>query len=110
MPTGRPKIDPADANRIYAILEGGRWVKGRELAERARVPVRLIRAIAEETGAIISSQAGYKLTKKATRQEIEISIADLRSRAEHINARANRLTEYLYSRAAGRDFQFELEL
>ena len=47
--------------------------------------------VAEETGEVISSQAGYKLTCNASPEDIRIALADLYSRANHIYARARLL-------------------
>lgn len=91
----RPTVDEAARDRVLTALAGGRWIKARELSARFGIPSRLIRAVAEETGDVISGQRGYKLARHATPKEIEAAIADLESRVLHLSARANRHRRYL---------------
>lgn len=87
----KPRAQPADISRIKTVLREGNWIKGRDLARMANVPRRLIRAAAEETGEIISSQQGYKLAVKASADELVQAQNDLLSRSAHLRSRANRL-------------------
>lgn len=53
---------------------------------------RMIRAVcAEKPEHFLSSQKGYKLVKYATDEELDIAIADLRSRIRHLDDRAGAL-------------------
>ena len=83
------KATPDDIFRVMAALQGGFWRKGRHIVLLDRIPARKIRAVAECTGDIISGQQGYKLLSAATPDEISAAIADLRSRARHIDNRAD---------------------
>lgn len=99
---GKPKITEEQTTRILRALAPGRWIKGKDLARLAGVSPRLIRAVAEETGKVISSQDGYKLTALATDEEIQAARHDLYSRASHIRQRADRLSSELLARVTGR--------
>lgn len=87
----KPKLKQPDVDRVLYALRHGRWVKGRKLCAQTGVAYRLIRAIAQETGEIISSQQGYKLTEHATPEELAAAHADLVSRATKIHRRASLL-------------------
>lgn len=81
-------------------LSRGQWVKGDRLAHETGVNRRLIRAMAEETGCLISGQNGYKRTDLGTADELEHALNDYRSRANKLNARAGK-TESFFNRNAG---------
>ena len=95
---GKPRIRPEDATRLKQVLACGRWIKGRELVSRFGFNHRIIRAIAEETGEIISGQQGYKLASLATDDELKRALADLESRANHIMARAGKVRFMMHRR------------
>lgn len=93
--TTRPTPSHHDIERVKFALACGGWMKGREITRRYGIPNRLIRAVAEATGEIISGQRGYRLVKFASAEEIRSSIADLRSRCRHLEARAQRLERHI---------------
>ena len=94
----KPKLKQPDVDRVLYALRHGRWIKGRKLCAQTGVAYRLIRAIAQETGKIISSQRGYKLTAHATPEELQEAHADLVSRAAKIKNRANLLERQITAR------------
>ena len=74
------------------------WIKGKDIKQVFGIDSRMVRMVAEETGEVISTQQGYKLTSYASRKEIRIALADLHSRVSHIIARANLLESKLDDR------------
>lgn len=91
---GKPTINQPDIDRVLRALAHGQWMKGREVTRLHGIPFRKIRAVAEQTGEIISGQKGYKLTRYATPEERNACIADLESRANHMRARAMLIRRY----------------
>ena len=86
--TGKPKAKTEDCRELWRILSDGQWHLGREIPMNNR----MIRAVcAEKPEHFLSSQKGYKLVKYATDDEIDIAIADLRSRIRHLDDRAGAL-------------------
>ena len=105
---GRPsKPTQDDIHRLTMALSPGHWIKGRDLQRNLGFPTRMIRAVAEATGEVISGELGYKLTTRASSVEIEIARADLLSRARHIDARARKLQRVLTERNI-HDYQDQL--
>lgn len=90
-----PNLSHHDIERVRFALASGGWLKGREISKRFGIPGRLIRAVAEQTGEIISGQRGYRLVKFASAEEIRECIADLRSRAWHLEQRAAKYERHL---------------
>lgn len=95
MTQGKPKVRPDDIEAVKNALKWGFWMKGRVIRQHYGITTRKVRAVAEATGDIISSQAGYKLASAATEEELRIAIADLESRARHMLDRAAKHQYYL---------------
>ena len=94
----KPKVKREHCVNLWAELHDGKWHKCKTIAMNSR----MIRAVCEEKPEhFLSSQKGYKLFKYATDLEIEISIADLRSRMKHLDARASGLENALHARLNG---------
>ncbi|MEY4387200.1 MAG: hypothetical protein RLY20_2483 [Verrucomicrobiota bacterium] len=90
------KVDQDAATRLtgafLAQLEDGGWHKGRELAARLRTNERVLRQIASDSsGAVLSGQRGYRLTKSATIEEIDHAERWLLSQARHMTDRARQI-------------------
>lgn len=98
----KPRVKPHEAERVLSGLSHGHWEKGRSLANRLRIPGRTIRAVAEQTGEIISGQKGYKLACEATNDELTAAQADLLSRSRHLQARADLIQRHLHQRQQNR--------
>ncbi|MCK5549091.1 MAG: hypothetical protein KAI41_01005 [Hyphomicrobiaceae bacterium] len=82
------KAGRADAVELWNALSGGTFLKAREIDMNAR----MIRAVCTEyPNHFLSTQAGYKRVNDATEEEIENAIADLRSRCQHMQRRADAL-------------------
>ena len=95
MTAQKPQLRREHVHEVKRALSAGHWLKGREIEARSRIPTRLIRAVAEDTGQVISGPNGYKLIACASNEEIELAIADLESRIKHLQARADRHRAYL---------------
>ena len=94
----KPKVKREHCVQLWNQLKDGRWHKCKTIAMNSR----MIRAVCEaKPEHFLSSQKGYKLFKYATDLEIEISIADLRSRMKHLDARASGLENALQDRHNG---------
>jgi len=99
----KPRVKDWHCRRLWMLLNDGKWHKSKDIDMISR----MIRAVCEEKpNHFLSSQKGYKLVKYATDEEINISIADLRSRMKHLDARASGLESALYERSNG---QLQLE-
>lgn len=94
----KPKANTEQCELLAFLLDDGRWHKGRTL----RMNHRMIRAAcAAEPDRFLSSQSGYKLVQFASIAEIDIAVADLRSRIVHIRGRAEALEQARCHRFAG---------
>ncbi|MCH7882716.1 MAG: hypothetical protein IIB69_14360 [Proteobacteria bacterium] len=79
---------PDDCRALWLELSDGLFHKARDLA----TPSRLIRRLCSHWPHLfLSTQAGYKRVDHASGPEIQNAINDLRSRARHINDRADGL-------------------
>ena len=69
------------------------WWMGREdLAEAMKISIRRLRHIAQHSGGqILSGDLGYKLTRLATKEELEESVGRLRSQARKMDTRATEI-------------------
>ena len=86
------KAGRADAVTLWNALAKGEWLKAREID----MPARMIRAVcAAYPNHFLSTQAGYKRVNDASEDEIENAIADLRSRCDHMQRRADSLESVL---------------
>ena len=84
----KPKVSDEQCRALYELLIDGNWYKARQIPMNDR----LIRACcAEKPEHFLSSQQGYKITAKATIGEIDVAVADLRSRIIHLDKRAGAL-------------------
>ncbi len=84
----KPKVTRDTAVTLWKQLAG----KGFRKAKEIDMPNRLIRAVCTEYPShFLSTQQGYKLTSEASVNEIEVAIADLKSRCRHMQNRANAL-------------------
>lgn len=88
---GKPAIDGMAKAAVDMALFGPGWRTSRELRERFGISPRIVRAVSEEFGEIISSHRGYKLARFATVEEIRRAHESLTSRARHILDHARRL-------------------
>lgn len=75
---------------VIALLQDGAWHRAKALCTALPgLTDRACRQIAETShGAVISGQAGYKLTRHATNDEIDRAEAWLLSQASHMKSRA----------------------
>lgn len=96
----KPKVSQQDIDLILSVLSHGRWMKGRHMCKIPGVKARMIRAVAEHTGKVISGQKGYKLTDAATGGELEAARNDLESRANHLFDRARKISAEIGKRFA----------
>jgi len=91
----KPSVKREHCARLWHLLSDGQWHKGRDI----NMNHRMIRAVCQEKpNHFLSSQQGYKLVKAATDEEIDIAIADLRSRMKHLDHRASGLELALQQR------------
>ena len=94
---GKPRVKREHCVKLWHALADGKFHKAKELPMNSR----MIRAVcAEHPRYFLSTQQGYKRADHATADELANSIADLRSRIKHIDARASALESVL---AGGRD-------
>ena len=94
-----PRVE--ECRKLWSLIDDGKWHKARTIAMNSR----MIRAICSaKPDHFLSTQKGYKLVKFATDSEIEIAVADLRSRMKHLNARASSLEHELLQRSNRRLF------
>jgi hypothetical protein len=82
--------DAENAAKVEEFLGFNRgWVSARWLAHELGVDDRAIRAAAAASdGRIISGQQGYKLTRLATREELEAFVNPMQSQARKMQQRA----------------------
>ena len=91
----KPNPSDTDCRRLWQLLADGQWHKSKDID----MPHRLIRAVCQaKPEHFLSSQRGYKLTKHATKGEIEAAANDLRSRIRCLQARADALDGVIYER------------
>ena len=84
----KPKVKREHCVKLWKLLSDGQFHKAKDLPMNSR----MIRAVcSEKPEHFLSTQQGYKLTKYATDEEIDIAVADLRSRIKHLDARASGL-------------------
>lgn len=70
------------------FLSDGGWHKRKDIL----MEPRMIRKVCEEWPDVyMSGPEGYKMVEFATKREVELSLAHLRSRVEHISRRADGL-------------------
>jgi hypothetical protein len=82
-----PEDDRLPALKTYLYNAG--WIPARQIRVDLGYTDRLCRALAEASaGEIISGQAGYKLTRQATPEEIQQATAWLESQARKMSLRA----------------------
>jgi len=92
---GKPRVKREHCVKLWHALADGQFHKGKDLPMNSR----MIRAVcAELPSFFLSTQNGYKRADFATVDEIENSIADLRSRINHIDTRASALESVLVER------------
>ena len=79
--------------RVLELLQDGSWHRAKSLCGAiSGLTDRGLRQIAEGSrGAVISGQRGYKLTAKATTEEIDHAEAWLLSQAKHMTDRARQI-------------------
>jgi hypothetical protein len=88
----KPKINKADVQLLQRALVDGKWHKSKT------IPLlhRKIRLICEKyPNKVMSGQQGYKLTRFATKEEIQHAVRDLLSRCAHMSRRAKVLAELI---------------
>lgn len=74
---------------FLSALSDGQWHLGKSLQRDLGTNERVLRAIADHShGAVISSEKGYKLTAKATVEEIDHAERRLLSQAKKMQERA----------------------
>lgn len=94
----KPKANQIQCETLAWLLDDGHW----HMKCNLQMNERMIRAAcAEQPDRFMSSQSGYKLVEFATIREIEISVADLRSRIKHLTRRAQALEDAKYIRSKG---------
>ena len=80
------------ADRFLEELSDGRWHLASEIAQRLRTNDRVIRRCADLSGGrVISGDAGYKMTRFATGDEIDHAEARLLSQARKMTERATEI-------------------
>ena len=91
----KPKVTREQARELWQMLKGRGFVKAKNLDMESR----LIRAIcAEQPEHFLSTQSGYALVRECSDAQVSEAIADLRSRAKCITARADALDAALQRR------------
>lgn len=95
---------------LLTALRDGRWHKARTLTDETGVNDRALRRMAEKLhGLVIGSDKGYKLTSKATRAEVDASLARMESQIKKNRMRID-ATRECHDRANGKHWaQRELE-
>jgi len=95
----KPTPTDEQARKLWRLLSDGQWHKAKDLAPHMGGS-RIIRAIClAKPQHFISTQAGYKLTKYATDDELMNARNDLLSRCKKMQARADAIDEELYRRS-----------
>lgn len=70
-------------------LQDGAWHGAKELGQALGLSDRTIRELASRSGGeVLSGQQGYKLTEKATPEEVDRAVAWLVSQAKNMKERA----------------------
>lgn len=94
-PAPAMKIDAIELDLLVRLLDEGRWMTAVEIANlvadlhnRAWTDRRIRALAASSEGQIISGQAGYKLTAKATIEEVQHAANWLRHQAAEMHRRA----------------------
>ena len=91
----KPKARPDDGKKLWRLLEDGRFHKAKDI----EMGSRMIRSVCSAyPSKFLSTQAGYKRVRDATDDEIENAIADLKSRAGHLQRRYTALVRVLQER------------
>ena len=91
----KPKAGPEDGKKLWNLLDDGRFHK----AKNIDMGSRMIRSVCSAyPSKFLSTQAGYKRVINATDDEIDNAIADLKSRAGHLNRRYTALERVLQER------------
>lgn len=88
----KPKINKHDVKLLRRALVDGKWHKSKT------IPLlhRKIRLICEKyPDRVMSGQQGYKLTRFASKEEIQHAVRDLMSRCAHMTRRANALADLI---------------
>lgn len=91
-----------DARRLYKFLHAYGWQKQRDIGEALDLSGPTVRKIANEFAPyfISNTRDGYNVFRNVSNEEVEHSIADLRSRAIKITQRAELLESALGLRRA----------
>ena len=95
-PRKGPKVTGHDGADLWDLLRDGAFHKAKDLDMESR-KIRAVCAVYPNQ--FLSTQRGYKIVKKASDDEIENAIADLRSRMSHLNRRASALESVLRDRS-----------
>ena len=96
---GNPTPTDEQARKLWRLLSDGNWHKAKDLAPHMG-NTRIIRAICEaKPEHFVSTQAGYKLTRYATDDELMNARNDLLSRCKKMQARAEAIDAELYRRS-----------
>ncbi len=77
-------LDPA----VEECLADGQWWTADALLRQCGVRPRELRQMAENTGELIGTGQGYKLTRLASKEELDAAVLSLRSRATKLLNRA----------------------
>jgi len=93
------RIRTEDVRGLFNLLRSRGWRTAREIVGCSSFNSRTIRAICSEHPAVfLSTQAGYKLVRDATDDEIGNGIADLCSRIQSLAQRAEALQQVIRNR------------
>lgn len=92
-----PTVD--EARELWLFLRSNGWTKQKDIP----IPGVTVRAICNDYAPyfISNTQRGYYVTKLAEEEDIQHSINDLRSRAEKMLDRADKLEKFLFNRKQG---------
>ena len=78
-----PTVAVDDVRLLLGVLRGAGWVNAKLLARLTGYDDRKLRAVANASdGRVISGNAGYKLTKEATNEEINECVGRLKAQAD----------------------------
>ncbi len=94
----KPKASQEHCETLAWLLDDGHWHHKGNLQMNGRM---IRAACSEQPGRFMSGQKGYMLVEFATIREIEMSVADLRSRSSHLKRRADALENAKFIRSTG---------